>query len=245
MLIVFGALKTELDNIIRGIQCRKVPTAGLLTAYVGMVEDEDVLIVITGMGRENATEAVNNLFSLPQVKSAKGIRVLVIGFCGAADKKLRAGDLVICKKVMDLTGKRSSHRILPCCRPAKKPEDSLRAVVCGCTDHIVSTPEEKRTINRKYGVDVIDMESYWIIEGLIKKGLLSSSISCIRAVSDDAEGRLPNYFTGSSLRDTILKLIRSAFISIFSRDEFRANIDALRSIRKAKEMLDKRILFLV
>lgn len=251
MLIVFGALKIELDNTIRSMNILKKTRKHGVRLYWGDRKGRNILIVLTGMGRDSAIKAVDMVFQQKTVEEAEDIKVLITGFCGAAGKDLVAGDVVAYKRVLNLTGindnvENKGGRILPYYalpqdEIIQKIRNEIRAVTCGCTDRVISSPEGKRAVNNKYGVEVIDMESYWIIGRLLKNGLPVNVVSCVRSVSDDIKRKLPLYFSANTLKDTFFKFLKSIFISIFSGEEFRVNIVALRNIRKAKRKLNKTI----
>lgn len=255
MLIVFGALKIELENIIRSISVRKKTRSEGSTLYWGDLDSTDTLIVITGMGKKNAASAVDIIFRQREVVEAEEVKVFITGFCGAADGNLTVGDLVAYKKVTDLTiraegignGLQGSSKPDIFLKDSRTARDSerIRPVVCGCTDHVVATPEEKETLFKEYSIGVVDMESYWLIERLISNGVSIDEISCIRAVSDDAFSRLPLYFSENTPAKIFSSLIRSLFSSILSREEFRTNLDAMANIRKAGHRLDKDVLDLI
>jgi purine-nucleoside phosphorylase len=251
MLLIFGALKIELNHIIRSTSIHKKMRINGICLYRGDYKKMEVLIVVTGMSKDNAVKAVDIVFRQEQVKKAGSIKVLITGFCGGASNRVEAGDLVAYNKVIDLSqanGAAGNKRRLELnrCKSFELPKaggiKGASLVTCGCTDHVVSTTEEKKFLFHKYGADVIDMESYWLIEELKKKGISPEKISCIRALSDDSKERLPLYFSSETICRTIAGLVRSSFLSIFSQKERRINLHALNGIRKAKNKLDMRIL---
>ncbi|MCJ7472681.1 MAG: hypothetical protein MUP02_07730 [Actinobacteria bacterium] len=251
MIIIFGALKIELENIIRGTMVHRTIKKHGIAIYSGLIDKRDVLVAVTGIGRHNAAKAADIVCGLSEVNEAREVKVLITGFCGAAAKRLEIGDLVVYNRVTDCTKNSDPIKdgdLLPpadyILSTAKRvlEIDKIRNVVCGCTGRVVSTPEEKAATGKKYGVDVIDMETYWIIEQLQKNGLPPGLIYCIRAVSDDSSVRLPVYFSSDTKPGAVLKFLRSILISIFSKDEFRINLNALRNIGRAKSRLDKTVL---
>jgi nucleoside phosphorylase len=252
MLIIFGALKIELNNIIQSSRIKEKIRVNGVCIYSGILEDRDAIIVQTGMGRENALKAVDILFTQKEVRKTGSINVLITGFCGASRTGLEVGDLVAYKRVMDLTRIGNIKEKVQRQKPSTYvkldrghtglEKKGIKPVICGCTDHIVSTPEEKRIIFSKYGVEVIDMESYWLIRELLRNGISRNRIFCIRSVSDDSKQKLPHYFSTNNILRTIGGSIKSFFLSIFSREERNANIHALNSIKKAKSKLDMGIL---
>jgi nucleoside phosphorylase len=248
MLIIFGALKIELNNIIQSARIKEKIRLNGVSIYSGILEDKDVIIVLTGMGKENAIKAVDILFTQKEIVKAGSINILITGFCGASRTGLKVGDLVAYKRVMDITRtgnikengqlQKPSFHVISDSIYTSLENKGIKLAICGCTGHVVSTPEEKRTIFLKYGVEVIDMESYWLIEELIKKEIPSGRISCLRAISDDSHGKLPQYFSRDNLGRAIIGFIKSSFVSIFSQKERRTNLLALKGIRMARRKLN-------
>ena len=139
MLIIFGALKIELENIIRHIEIRRTSRKNGALRYSGIIEGEDVHIVLTGIGKDNTVRALSDICCLPGIKKAKRVKVLVTGFCGAAGRKLQIGDPVIYSKVIYIPGKDTSgtiegtakfeDQILP---SSRKVPETLSGIRSGC-----------------------------------------------------------------------------------------------------------------
>jgi nucleoside phosphorylase len=243
MLLIFGALKIELAGIIRKTGIREKCRSGKVLLYRGRIGKDDVLISITGMGKDNAARASGIVLKQVKAKDIKDARVLITGFCGACRKGLKAGDLVIYKSVMDLAG----SGLIKGCENRKRPArydlaDNTAAglsgkgmipVTCGCTDHVASTPGEKKRLFDDHGAEVVDMESFWLIESLVNNGIPSGRIHCIRAVSDGAVDRLPSYMAGTGAKKTIADICCSAIKSVYLPAELKSNIYAFKNIRKA------------
>jgi nucleoside phosphorylase len=251
MLIVFGALKIELENIIRSCRIKKKVLSGRTRLSSGTYKGKDILIAVTGMGKNNAQRAAGIVFGREKVRSAGSIDVLITGFCGGTSPDLEAGKLVSYREVLDLSGvyrtgienkKLHSSHCGSISLPAGVKIRDAKAVVCGCTHHVVSTPREKKRLFDEYGADVVDMESYWLIQSIKEHGLPLENIKCIRAVSDDFSGMLPHYFSAGNTFKTIAGFIRSSFLSIFFRKERWKNLYALKGIRKAKSRLNINLL---
>ncbi|MCK5567695.1 MAG: hypothetical protein KAI62_07270 [Actinomycetia bacterium] len=250
MIVVFGALKIELDNIIRKTNVLYTMKKDGVRIQRGNLNGKDIIIVITGMGRENAIKATRLVLKMIS-QSGTSNRILITGFCGAADPGLMIGDLVVYREIMDLgsikdylagTGQESFNRYTITGFGPSKYMDGFRTVVCGCVEEAVTDPKIKEKIYKNFSTDVMDMESYWIAGELLTGGFSIKDICCIRAVSDNAKDYLPIYFASKSKSKMILYFTRSVFLSIFSRKELRANINALRNIKNAKKQIDIRLL---
>ncbi len=241
MLLIFGALKIELAGIIRNIGIREKYRSGEVRLYLGRMGKDDVLISITGMGKDNAARAAGIVLKQVKPKDIKDARILITGFCGACRKDLKPGDLVVYKSVMDLAGsgpvKNCGNRKMPA--RYGLPDNTAAGlsgmiqVNCGCTDHIVSTPGEKKRLFDDHGAEVVDMESFWLIESLVNNGIPPGRIHCIRAVSDGAGDRLPPYMADAGVKKIIAGICCSAIKSVYLPAELKSNIYALKNIRKA------------
>jgi nucleoside phosphorylase len=243
MLLIFGALKIELRSIIRSTRISKKIRIGRTRLYKGRSGDGDIMIVVTGMGRNNAARAAETALRQQEVPKDERLKVLITGFCGACREGLKAGDLVVYKSVMDLAG----SGLIKGCENKKMParhdlQDNItaglsvkgiRPVTCGCTDHVVSSPEEKKRLFSEYGTEVVDMETCWLIDSLIKNGLSPDRIHCIRAVSDGAGDMLPSYMECARPKKLFTGICVSAIRSVCLPPELKSNIDAFKNIRKA------------
>jgi len=238
MIILLGALKTELTGILEKARISKKSRIGRVLTYRGSIKGKDIVAAITGMGKDNAVDAVHAVLSQKDVSGSEDIKVIITGFCGAADSILKVGELVVYSRIIDLTGACNDVLKLPSYDFSGK---KTKEAVCGCTGHVVISPEGKKKLFDDYGIGVIDMESYWLVKELREKGL--SDILCIRAVSDDAGTRLPEYLSSEGKSQFIFGALKSAFKSIISKDEFRANINAFRNIYMARNSLEGIIRF--
>jgi len=251
MIIIFGALKIELENILSGIKISRTGKAGGAIFYEGFFytdpsKKEDVLIVETGMGRVNARQAAR-FVSKRILGSSVSKKIIITGFCGAVDPDLRVGDPVYYNEIIKLgsrdrylknTENISLKKYSIKLRKESGNKGHFKTAVCGCVEEAVTDPAVKTKIHKDFQADVIDMESYWIVSELLARGSFIKDIYCIRVVSDNAKDFLPIYFASKSISRTIIYFLKSVFLSIFSRKEFRANINALRNIKNAKERID-------
>jgi len=240
MLIIFGALKIELSGIIRYAAARRMLIKDSTVIYKGKIDGSTTVIAVTGMGKDRVLAAADIVSGIPEVKKAETKKVLITGFCGAAVRDLQAGDAVAYTKVKNLTDDRVAG---PGGYTLQYPDgllehDNLKTAVCGCTDDVITTPEEKSGLSKKYDVDVIDIETYWLIKKIIEKYPLYTPVYCIRTVSDDCKTGIPDYFkNGPKIKMQII-FLRSLLLSFFSIRELRKNISAFRSIKTARNSID-------
>jgi len=230
MLIIFGALKIELSGIIRYAAARRIFKKNGMVIYKGNIGQHPAFITVTGMGKDRALAAADIVLGISEVKKAETKKVLITGFCGAAVRALRAGDTVACMKVKNLT----ADRVAGAGEYTLQYPD-VKTVVCGCTDNVITTPEKKAELSKKHNVDVIDIETYWLIRAIKEKYPLHVPVYCIRSVSDDCRTRVPDYFKNGTKLKIQIRLFRSILLSFFSFRELSTNISSFRNIKIARQ----------
>ena len=246
MLTIFGALKIELEHLIRKIGVRSIHKEKDIKIYQGVYGEKSIRIVQTGMGPENACRAAE-LFvgyhnSMHKTKSENPDgEVIVTGFCGAADPGVPVGEIVSYGSIKNIIlGEKndfieaddidSSSAVLQ-----KARRDNPFTIVNGATVPMVITePAQKMNLRERFHIQVIDTETYYILYSIQRLGL---PFSCIRVVSDDANSLLPSYFDNSSNKGMALKLTFSILKSIFSKKEFSINRDVFANLKKARASL--------
>jgi len=250
MIIIFGALKIELIPMLRSIHIYNIHKCGKTILYEGFKNSRPITIIQTGMGADNARKAAkffkdNYLEYIKSSISGPGdnTEVLMIGFCGAADRNIKAGDTVVYRSikniehsgekgflasdVLDLNG----EKILD------SPVSGGYISVTGANvPEVITAPAIKKKLNSDFGVQVIDMESYWIGKVVLEMKL---PFSCIRVVSDGAEDVLPSYYENPSGAGMAANIALSFIRSFFLKKEFRSNINTLKNLKKANLKLAK------
>ncbi len=250
MLIIFGALKIELITLLKLIHINNIRRNGKTVIYEGSKGSRLFIIIQTGVGADNARRAAeffkDNYSEYAKSGSAgpgNNIEVLMIGFCGAADRSIEAGDTVVYRSIkriehssekgflasgiLDLNG----EKILG------SPISGEYIIVTGANvPEVITDPAIKKKLNSDFDIQTIDMESYWIGKVVLKMKL---PFNCIRIVSDGAEDVLPSYFENPSGIGMAVSIILSFIRSIFSKKEFKSNINAFKNIKKANSGLAK------
>ncbi len=253
MLIVFGALKIEVAAVLDMMDApNKVKTRDILL-YKGTINQEGVIVAITGMGRINAEKAVDLVTekyfkqkSLPyslQHGSKEDINILAAGFCGATSKRLKAGSIVFYNSIkkIDISNTSDFKSMAALRLKSHKITGSgildmpIVFVTGGTVPRVITLPLQKNKIGKGLGVEAIDLESYWIGKNILSYGL---PFYCIRSVSDALEDRLPDYFGVFSMQRIFFKILRSCSFSIINPEELRSNIMTIKNIRKARASLD-------
>lgn len=170
-LLLIAAEAGEFSGLLRAM-----PHSRRLAWPVDFARASDVggrrwLLVANGAGRERARLAVREAASRERIEA-----VVSVGYCGALDPALRAGDLVAPSSVTDGRSEYPSHGVRTTIRHA--------AGVLFSTDHFVGTVEEKRRLRVETGAAAVDMESAAVAAEAGAGGL---RFFCVRAVTDTAE----------------------------------------------------------
>ena len=61
---------------------------------------------------------------------------------------------------------------------------------CLTVDRVLSTPDQKQELSKKWKTDIVEMENYWIAE---QAGWSGVRILAVRAISDGTQDRLPEF----------------------------------------------------
>jgi len=251
MLIIFGALKIEIAAVLNLMSIDNISKIDGIIIYKGKINNEATLAVTTGMGKANTKKAVELIIekyitgkkSPADIESVNktDIKFIITGFCGATDKNLDVGDLVIYESIKNLE---STSRLDYVCKDILKLKNDrilkswnkfkLTRVVGGTVPEVLILPLQKKKIGKQFGVQVIDLESYWIIKKIIEHNL---PFYCIKSVSDTIEDKLPEYFGIFSKNEILSKLLKSFSLSIIRPKELKMNIKTMKNIKKAQNNL--------
>jgi hypothetical protein len=144
-----------------------------------------VLAGWTGIGAAATTRAVEEL------TKTRPLALLHLGVAGGLAPALRAGDVVVCDRV--LVDGRGDEAIA--CAPEGPLSDWLARVVAAArgaaltVEHVVPSAEAKRALFERTGAQVVEMESFWAARAARAAGL---PIACLRAVIDRQDESLPD-----------------------------------------------------
>ena len=169
---IVAALEGELRPLVGGWS-RK---GGI---YRGAIGDAECFAVAAGVGASAATRGVEQLFAASGTFDV----LMSIGWAGALVAKLRAPSaLVIGEVVESRTGERY---------PLEPGGPTLVT-----TDRMIPQ-HEKQVLGARYGASLVDMEAATVARLARARGV---RFLCVKAISDDADTRLPDFnrFTGAS-----------------------------------------------
>ena len=164
MIAVFAAMSRELAGFERRLSGRERAAAGECPLRLGYCGDKRVLLCRTGVGKraEGALRAV--------LEGHRPWLVLSVGVCGALDPELRAGDLVLCESV------RAAPSVDPQAAPVRSGEGLLSQALAAAgaaglrvrvgqsltVERVAGDAAEKDALRESTGLDVVEMESYWV-----------------------------------------------------------------------------------
>jgi 4-hydroxy-3-methylbut-2-enyl diphosphate reductase len=117
----------------------------------------------TGMGPRNATAAAQRLREMP------GEAMLVIGFCGALERHLQPGEIVVADRVYAADDEGHAHASVTCPGAGQLADALSRS---GLSVHVAPVVcvgrlalGERREQLRQRGAAAVDMESVWLAPG--------------------------------------------------------------------------------
>ncbi len=178
---IVAALDGELRPLVRGWS-----RAGKL--YRGNIGGAECFAIAAGMGAPAATRGVEQLFAAACTLDA----LLSVGWAGALVSDLRAPSAVTVSEVVE---SRTGERYLI---------EPLGGSTLVTTDRIV-LHKEKQALGPRYHASLVDMEAATVARLARARDV---RFLCVKAISDDAESRLPDFnrFTDASgqLRTTPL-----------------------------------------
>ncbi len=190
MIAVFAAMSRELAGLERRLAGRERAAAGECPLRLGYCGDKRVLLCRTGAGKraEGALRAV--------LEGHRPWLVLSVGVCGALDPELRAGDLVLCESVQAASSAdsqaapvRSGEGLLSQALAAAGAAGlSVRIGQSLTVDRVAGEPAEKDALRQSTGLDVVEMESYWVGMVARESGL---PFLTVRVVLDEQGDTLP------------------------------------------------------
>jgi adenosylhomocysteine nucleosidase len=165
-IALVAALEREVAPLVRSWKTRTAEPSGRSYKFF---EKGDVVLVCGGIGPESArraTEAIIQEFQPAQVVS--------VGFVGALDPKLRVGDVLEPRTVIDA-------------------KDGSRTDIGSGEEILVSFNsvagrEQKEKLYKSYGAAAVDMEAASVAQGAQLRGV---QFSALKVVSDDSRFDMP------------------------------------------------------
>lgn len=195
MIAIFAAMDTEVGACFGG----SPPPACSDIEGFSLFRAGDIIVCKTGIGRrsEQAAEAVLVRYS-PRI-------ALSVGVAGGLAPGMSVGDLVVCRNVDHESHRHADVEPSVFCderliREAREIAKSLGLPVCEgsslTVDEAAWGPDEKAAHHAWKRHDIVEMESFWIGEAAVKRGI---PFLTARTISDSADHQL--HQTGSVRED--------------------------------------------
>jgi adenosylhomocysteine nucleosidase len=183
MLALMAALAHELRSLKRSLQAQEAFAQGACRIFNARFGPTPVLMVQSGMGRENAERALNLLLTRQRIGP-----LLSIGFAGGLAERIDYGHIVLCSSFRcdqdsgaPVYG--ADARLLNRAQRAFGSEPALRTGRCLTVARPVAGLALRRRAAQTFQADVADMESYWLARLAARHNI---PFLGVRAVTDTA-----------------------------------------------------------
>lgn len=186
MIAVFAALRLEVQRFLRRVDVRERACLGGFPVTLGEYEGRPLLVCHTGIG-SRAAEAAATMLARHRPEF-----VLSVGLAGALSPECAVGDLVFCERVYradpDSEAGRAGEPVLSdlllleeARRAASERGLSAHTGNSLTTSYIVAKPRKKTLLRQATGMDVVEMESYWVGRAALEQRL---PFLAVRVISD-------------------------------------------------------------
>jgi len=165
-IAIIAAMEREVAPLIRSWKMRMIEHGG---RRYRLFENGDAVLACGGIGAEaarRATEAV--------IREVNPVRVISVGFAGALDASLQAGDIVEPRTVINSAD------------GARTEVGSGEGILVSSAE--VAGKEQKSRLSRAYGASAVDMEAAAVAQGAEARGV---EFGALKAISDAADFSLP------------------------------------------------------
>ena len=188
MLALLAAMKAEIEPLKRHMEIQRQLGDNICPVIEGCYRGQQALLVQTGVGGHRAETAVKHVLDHYPVQV-----ILSLGFAGGLVSGLKAGELVICQRLVhgQSPAMESASTLVELGKRVAKSSDACLVTV----SRPANQRRQKEELAQKYSAQAVDMESYWIAAEAGRRG-----IPClvVRAISDPVDSDLPNLESVSS-----------------------------------------------
>jgi adenosylhomocysteine nucleosidase len=189
MIALFAAMEVEVDACPAWIRSGEAKTL----EGVAVIESEGAIVCQTGIGREAAQRSSALVLSQYAPSAA-----LSVGLAGGLAPGVEVGEIVLCTHV-----DHESHRHSDVEQTVYSDQTlfewalevgegigvAVRTGTSLTVDEAAWGPAEKAAHHAWKSHDIVEMESFWIAEAAVRRGL---PFLAVRAVSDSSHDTLPN-----------------------------------------------------
>lgn len=172
MIAISFALPTESSSLVNLLRDRETDEAGIIR---GKIDNKDVVIFHTGVGRKSCERKIDNYFKTPPP------RILISsGFAGAARANLQVADLLLAENFSDAQLLSEAQRILA----EHKPHTAKLFTASTIVDSI----DERNKIAFEHGAAAVDMETEFVAQACATRAIPMLSL---RVISDTPNEPFP------------------------------------------------------
>ena len=216
LILILSALKLELNSLVRKMKNRTILNSGEILTYEGLINNKKILLVIAGIGKENAKTAAKfikaNFLNKNSAQNRHNFieKIIIAGVSGALHKSFSIGDIIICKniyflysdnkKIITNTNIHVSDRL----NNFEITQHDCSSIYYGnllTVNNIITDKAQKEFLNLEFSVDAVDMESYWLLNFLASSKI---PVLCVRSISDNMKYNISLSYEN---------LIKNAFIN--------------------------------
>lgn len=193
MLVLLGALRQETVSIEKCLTDRSYSYLEKFAVCRGKYNSKNVLLVLTGIGREMAEKATNLVLKSYPVKL-----LVSLGFAGALNPELLGGDIILCSSMHCAASNDSmeAHRkyssaidiVSGMCRALDNEGINFHRGDIVSVTQPVQAVGERATLRKIFNAEIVDMETYWIAAIAAYQQV---PLIAVRAVSDTVNDSFP------------------------------------------------------
>jgi nucleoside phosphorylase len=189
MIAIFAAMESEVAACPEWTRSGERMALGGATVFEG----EGSFVCRTGIGRERAQEAA----AVVLAQYAPSVSISV-GVAGGLAPGVAVGDVVVCAHVdheehrhtdVEQTIYADQRLLDVALEAAQEAGISVRTGTSITTDEAAWGPAEKAAHHTWKAHDIVEMESFWIAEAAMRRGI---PFLAVRSVSDSSADSLPN-----------------------------------------------------
>lgn len=188
MIALIAALQLEIQPLLRRLDGIEEARAEGFRVALGRYAGAQLLLCQSGPGRR-AAEAARLV-----LERYHPTAVISIGVAGALSPELRAGDIVLCRRVCSAAGPNvdalSCDSSLLAAAQSAGEETGMRVRVGSALTlrQVAATPAAKAELAESTRLDIVEMEGHWVAQAARAADV---PFLAVRAVLDEAADALP------------------------------------------------------
>ena len=204
MLAIIAALNEEVNSLKRSMSISKSSVVEDCRLYEGQNGQREFLLVVTGVGRRRAQQAVRTVLERYPLKA-----MVSTGLSGALSRKTCVGDIVVYSGLGFKDETREGNNLENILTPdpdllslsTKLLRETGLAFITGrgvTLENVCAAPEAKEALGREFEAESVDMESYWLALAAEEKKIpfitvrsildeVQDDLTCLTRISTDGK----------------------------------------------------------